>query len=159
MSGLPLLSILIWGPIAGGGAVLALGSGGRARAGKFVALIISVLTFVLSVLLYMNFDLTTAQMQFVELVPWITQFNAYYYLGLDGISLPLILLTTFLTPLVVLAGWEVIKLRPAQYFASFLILEGLMIGAFAATSLPLNAAPIRETANSRASLMPVRNSV
>jgi NADH-quinone oxidoreductase subunit M len=71
-------------------------------------------------------------MQFVEQVPWITRFNANYYLGLDGISLPLILLTTFLTPLVVLAGWEVIQLRPAQYFASFLILEGLMIGVFAA---------------------------
>ena len=132
MPGLPLLSILIWGPIAGGVIVLALGSGGRARAGKFVALMISVLTFALSVLLYMRFDLTTAQMQFVEQVPWITQFNAYYSLGLDGISLPLVLLTTFLTPLVVLAGWEVIKLRPAQYFASFLILEGLMIGVFAA---------------------------
>ncbi len=132
MSGLPLLSILIWWPIVGGVVVLALGSGGRASAGKFVALIFSVLTFALSVLLYIDFDLTTAQMQFVEQVPWITQFNANYYLGLDGISLPLILLTTFLTPLVVLAGWEVIKLRPAQYFASFLILEGLMIGVFAA---------------------------
>jgi NADH-quinone oxidoreductase subunit M len=132
VSGLPLLSILIWWPIVGGVVVLALGSGGRASAGKFVALIFSVLTFALSVLLYIDFDLTTAQMQFVEQVPWITQFNANYYLGLDGISLPLILLTTFLTPLVVLAGWEVIKLRPAQYFASFLILEGLMIGVFAA---------------------------
>ena len=117
MSGLPLLSVLIWWPIVGGVVVLVLGSGGLARAGKFVALIFSVLTFALSVLLYIDFDLTTSEMQFVEQVPWITQFNAYYYLGLDGISLPLILLTTFLTPLVVLAGWEVIKLRPAQYFA------------------------------------------
>ncbi|MEE8237376.1 MAG: NADH-quinone oxidoreductase subunit M, partial [Gammaproteobacteria bacterium] len=132
MSGLPLLSVLIWWPIVGGVVVLVLGSGGLARAGKFVALVFSVLTFALSVLLYIDFDLTTSEMQFVEQVPWITQFNAYYYLGLDGISLPLILLTTFLTPLVVLAGWEVIKLRPAQYFASFLILEGLMIGVFAA---------------------------
>jgi NADH-quinone oxidoreductase subunit M len=71
-------------------------------------------------------------MQFVERVPWINRFNAFYELGVDGISLPLILLTTFLTPLVVLAGWEVIKLRPAQYFASFLLLEGMMIGVFAA---------------------------
>ena len=131
MSDLPLLSILIWGPIVGGIAVLALGSGERANTAKFVALGVSVLTFALSVPLYVGFDLTTAQMQFVEQTPWITQFNAFYYLGLDGISLPLILLTTFLTPLVVLAGWEVIKLRPAQYFASFLILEGLMIGVFA----------------------------
>ena len=132
MSGLPLLSILIWWPIVGGVAVLVLGSNERAGMGKLVALIVSVLTFALSVFLYVDFDLTTAQMQFVEQVPWITRFNANYYLGLDGISLPLILLTTFLTPLVVLAGWEVIQLRPAQYFASFLILEGLMIGVFAA---------------------------
>jgi NADH-quinone oxidoreductase subunit M len=132
VSDLPLLSILIWWPIVGGVAVLALGSNERAGMGKLVALIVSVLTFALSVFLYVDFDLTTAQMQFVEQVPWITRFNANYYLGLDGISLPLILLTTFLTPLVVLAGWEVIQLRPAQYFASFLILEGLMIGVFAA---------------------------
>jgi NADH-quinone oxidoreductase subunit M len=70
-------------------------------------------------------------MQFVERTPWIGRFNAYYWLGIDGISLPLILLTTFLTPLVVIAGWEVIKARPAQYFASFLMLEGMMIGVFA----------------------------
>ncbi len=132
MSGLPLLSILIWLPIAGGIAVLALGSGERAQSGKQLALGVSVLTFVLSVLLYAGFDVATAQMQFVELAAWIPPLNSDYYLGVDGISLPLILLTTFLTPLVVLAGWEVIKLRPAQYFAAFLILEGLMIGVFAA---------------------------
>ncbi len=132
MSGLPLLSILIWLPIAGGVAVLALGSGDRSAAGKQVALGVSVLTFALSIPLYTGFDIATAQMQFVEQAPWITRFNAQYYLGLDGISLPLVLLTTFLTPLVVLAGWEVIQTKPAQYFAAFLILEGLMIGVFSA---------------------------
>jgi NADH-quinone oxidoreductase subunit M len=71
-------------------------------------------------------------MQFVERLSWIGRFNAYYHLGVDGISMPLILLTTFLTPLIVLAGWEVIKVRPAQYFAAFLLLEGMMIGTFAA---------------------------
>ena len=69
-------------------------------------------------------------MQFVERVPWIRAFNVEYYLGVDGFSMPLILLTTFLTPIVVLAGWEVIQKRTAQYFAAFLILEGLMIGVF-----------------------------
>ncbi len=132
MSSLPLLSILVWLPIVGGIAVLALGSGERAEFGKQMALAVSVLAFVLSVPLYTGFDVTTAQMQFVEFLPWIAPLNTNYHLGIDGISLPLILLTTFLTPLVVLAGWEVIQLRPAQYFAAFLVLEGLMIGVFAA---------------------------
>jgi NADH-quinone oxidoreductase subunit M len=114
-----------------GGLVLLIGSG-RAKLAKQVALGASVLTFVASIPLYTGFDVTTASMQFVERTPWIGRFNAYYWLGIDGISLPLILLTTFLTPLVVIAGWEVIKTRPAQYFASFLMLEGMMIGVFAA---------------------------
>ncbi len=132
MNGLPILSILVWLPIVAGIVVLALGSGARAGQGKVVALAATVLTFVLSLPLYSAFDTTTAQMQFVEQIPWITRFEAYYHLGIDGISLPLILLTTFLTPLVVIAGWEVIQVRAAQYFAAFLILEGLMIGVFAA---------------------------
>jgi len=132
MNGLPILSILVWLPIAAAIVVLLLGSGERAGQGKIVALAATVLTFVLSVPLYAGFDVTTAQMQFVERVPWIGRFDVYYYLGIDGISLPLILLTTFLTPLVVIAGWEVIQVRPAQYFAAFLVLEGLMIGVFAA---------------------------
>jgi NADH-quinone oxidoreductase subunit M len=129
---LPLLSIVIWLPIAGAIAVMLLGSGERAQLGKAVALGVSVLTFIVSLPLYTGFDVTTADMQFVENVPWIRRFEAFYYLGVDGISMPLILLTTFLTPIVVIAGWQVIKLRPAQYFAAFLMLEGLMIGVFAA---------------------------
>ena len=129
----PLLSILIWLPIAGAIGVLLLGSGARAQLGKQVALATSIITFVISIPLYTRFDQTTAAMQFVEKVPWILRFKAYYALGVDGISMPLVLLTTFLTPLVVIAGWQVIKLRPAQYFASFLLLEGMMIGVFAAT--------------------------
>jgi NADH-quinone oxidoreductase subunit M len=126
----PILSILIWLPIFGGLAVLALGE--RARADRWLALLVSVATFVISTQLYTDFDRTTWQMQFVERLPWIDAFNIEYFLGVDGFSVPLILLTTFLTPVVVLAGWVSIKLRPAQYFAAFLILEGLMIGVFAA---------------------------
>src|SRR5690606_40054367 len=118
---------LFWLPTSGGALVLGLGSE-RARLGKQGALAASVLTFVLSIPLFTSFDTTTASLQFVEQVSWIDRFNVFYHLGVDGISMPLILLTTFLTPLVVIAGWEVIKLRPAQYFASFLLLEGLMIG-------------------------------
>ncbi len=93
---------------------------------------ISALTFLLSVGLYVAFDNAATGMQFVERVPWVESLNVYYYLGVDGLSAPLILLTTFITPLVVIAGWDSIKIRPAQYFAAFLILEGLMIGVFAA---------------------------
>ena len=132
MAGLPLLSVLVWLPILGGVVVLVLGSDEQSELGKKIALLVSVLVFSLSVQLYFGFDISTAQMQFVERLPWIGRFSAEYYLGIDGISLPLILLTTFLMPLVVLAGWSTIKVRPAQYFAAFLILEGLMIGVFAA---------------------------
>jgi len=128
----PNLSVLIWLPIVAGIFVLLLGSEGEgARRGKIVALVSSILTFVLSLPLYSGFDIATADMQFVERISWIAAFDAYYHLGVDGISLPLILLTTFLTPLVVIAGWEVVKKQPSQYFAAFLFLEGLMIGVFA----------------------------
>ncbi len=111
--------------------ILALGDQ-RARPDRWLALVVSVITFALSLALWTDFDFTSARMQFVERLPWINAFKVYYYLGVDGISTPLILLTTFLTPMIVIAGWEVIKERPAQYFAAFLILEGLMIGTFAA---------------------------
>jgi NADH-quinone oxidoreductase subunit M len=128
----PILSVLVWLPIFGGIAVLALGSE-RAQLGKQIALGVSVVTFALSVPLWTGFDVRSAAMQFAESVPWIERFGANYALGVDGISMPLVLLTTFLTPLVVVAGWRVIETRPAQYFAAFLILEGLMVGTFAAT--------------------------
>jgi NADH-quinone oxidoreductase subunit M len=127
----PILSVLIWLPIAGGFAMLVLGDRGITL-GRWIALATTAVTFGLSTLLYTNFDLTTAQMQFVELREWIPTINADYALGVDGISMPLILLTTFITPLVVLASWTVIDRRPAQYYAAFLILEGLMVGVFAA---------------------------
>lgn len=132
-----LLSILVWLPIFGGAAVLAIGdesdaASGRAGLARLVALGTSVVTLVLSVFLYAGFDGSTAAMQFVERVPWIESLNSDYYLGVDGISAPLILLTTFITPLVVIAGWDSITKRPAQYFSAFLILEGLMVGVFSA---------------------------
>ncbi|WP_303903824.1 NADH-quinone oxidoreductase subunit M [Thiohalomonas denitrificans] len=131
-SELPLLSLVIWTPILGGLLVLATGSHRRGGLqAKVLTLLVSLLTFALSVLLFTGFDTTTAEMQFTELQPWIATFNVYYHLGVDGISMPLIVLTTFTTALVVIAGWEVIKTKPAQYMAAFLILEGLMNGAFA----------------------------
>jgi NADH-quinone oxidoreductase subunit M len=122
---------LIWLPILGGVAVLALGDR-RIVAGRWMALAVAVVTFALSVPLYAQFQLYTYEFQFVERLPWISAFNAFYHLGVDGISLPLVLLTTFITIPVVIAGWTVIEKRPAQYFAAFLIMEGLMIGVFSA---------------------------
>jgi NADH-quinone oxidoreductase subunit M len=132
-----ILSFLTWLPIFGGIAVLIAGDGGdasspRAASMRMLALAVSLLTFVLSIFLYTNFDTTTASMQFVERWPWIDALNVEYFMGVDGISAPLIILTAFLTPLVIIAGWDSIKDRPAQYFAAFLILEGLMIGVFSA---------------------------
>ncbi len=132
-----LLSIIIWLPIAGGAALLAIGDdkdAASARAGimRIAALAISALTFLLSIVLYIRFDNAAVGMQFVEVNDWIASLNVFYSLGVDGISAPLILLTTFITPLVVLSAWDTIKDRPAQYFAAFLILEGLMIGVFSA---------------------------
>ncbi len=132
-----LLSFLIWLPIAGGVLLLMIGDRGdanssQARLMRISALAFSLLTFLASIGLYLGFDNAERGMQFVERVPWVESFNVWYYLGVDGISAPLILLTTFITPLVVIAGWDSIKTRPAQYFAAFLILEGLMIGVFSA---------------------------
>jgi len=132
-----ILSILIWLPIGGGLAVLAYGDGGDARSARaenmrLLTLAVSLLTFAASVYLYLGFDGSTAVMQFVERAPWIDALHVEYYLGVDGISTPLILLTTFITPLVIIAGWNSVKSRPAQYFAAFLILEGLMLGVFMA---------------------------
>ena len=132
-----LLSILVWLPIFGGAALLLIGDGNDVKspqAGlmRIVALAVSILTFVISIGLYAAFDNAETGMQFVERVPWVEALNVFYYLGVDGISAPLILLTTFITPLVVIAGWDTIRQRPAQYFAAFLVLEGLMIGVFSA---------------------------
>ena len=128
-----LLSVLIWLPVLGGLMVLAVGSNTAWRIDRWLAMVVSVLVFALSVPLYLAFDSLDASMQFVERWQWIPLFNIEYYLGVDGFSAPLILLTTFLTPLVLLAGWDVIKVKPAQYLAAFLMLEGFMIGVFASS--------------------------
>ena len=126
-----LLSLLVWLPIMGGLAVLALGES-RVALGRWIALATSLAALVLSVPLYQGFDPSTADFQFIEQLPWIPAFNATYHLGVDGISLPLILLTTFITVPILIAAWTVIEQRASQYFAAFLILEGLMVGVFSA---------------------------
>ena len=128
---LPILSLLIWAPILGGIWVLYAGDR-QEETVKYLALGVSIITFILSAFLVFYFDTGTHKMQFIELAPWIEAFSINYHLGVDGIAVPLIILTTFTTVLIVLAGWEVIENRISQYMASFLILEGLMNGVFAA---------------------------
>ena len=125
------LSFVIWLPIVGGILVLAVGNQ-RREAVKRLALGISIGTFLLSLPLYTRFDKSVATFQFTEHSAWVPTFNINYSIGIDGISLPLILLTTFLTGIVVVAGWKVIQYRVAHYMAAFLFLEGFMIGVFSA---------------------------
>lgn len=127
-SDFPILSIVIWLPIIGALAILLAGD----RYARPLALLVSVLVFALSIPLYTQFNSGTHAMQFVELSPWIDTFNINYHLGIDGISMPLIILTTFITILVVISAWEVIQYKPAQYMAAFLVMEGVMVGVFAA---------------------------
>ena len=125
-----ILSILIWLPVLGGILILSTGGNRNAQLARKLALGFSVGTFLLSLSIYADFDINTASMQFVERYKWIEALHIQYFLGVDGISMPLIILTTLLTIIVVIAGWEVITKRVAQYMASFLIMEGLMIGVF-----------------------------
>ncbi len=124
-----LLSAAIWLPIIAGVAVLA--AGDRHPAMRWIALGGAIVGFLVTLPLWTGFDPTTSAMQFVELRPWIQRFNINYHLGVDGISLLFVLLNSFITILVVIAGWSVIETRVAQYFAAFLIMSGLLNGVFA----------------------------
>jgi len=126
-----LLTWLIWLPVAGGLVLLVLGDS-RAGVARWLALLVTLITLLLCVPLWQGFDHSTAAFQYLERATWIPQLHAQYYLGVDGISLPLIVLTAFMTVPVVIAGWSVIEKRASQYYAAFLILEGLMIGVFCA---------------------------
>ena len=131
MSSWPLLSLLIWLPILGGVATLAFGSG-RAQQARWFALAVAVAAFVLSIPLYTGFDFADPGMQFVENHAWIPAYDIAYALGADGISVALIILTTFTSVLVLIGAWGSIDQRVSQYYAAFLILEGLMVGVFCA---------------------------
>ena len=126
------LSLAIWTPIIVGAVLLALGRESQAQLVRWIALLGSLVSLLVTLPLYTGFRLGTAEMQFVEKTPWISRFNVNYYLGVDGISLWFVLLTAFITVIVVIAGWQVIQRKVNQYMAAFLILSGLMIGVFAA---------------------------
>jgi NADH-quinone oxidoreductase subunit M len=132
LTGLPLLSLAIWIPILAGVLVLATGSDRNAPIARLIALAGAVLGFAVTLPLYTGYDPNASGFQFEQRLPWIETFNVNYHLGIDGISLLLILLNSFTTVLVVIAGWEIIKERVAQYLAAFLFLSGFMNGVFAA---------------------------
>src|SRR4051812_31073526 len=127
----PYLSLAIWVPIVAGLAVLAVRRDRDAATARWIALMGAVAGFLVTVPLYWQFDVATSAMQFVERAEWIPRFDIHYHLGVDGISVLFVLLNSFVTVLVVWAGWEVIKVRVAQYLAAFLIMSGLINGVFA----------------------------
>ncbi len=129
--GLPVLSIAIWLPIVFGILVLATGDDRNAPLARAIALLGGVLGFLVTIPLYTGFDKTTSAMQFVEMHDWIHRFHIHYHLGVDGISMLFVLLNSLFTPIVVIAGWQVIEKRVAQYMAAFLIMSGLINGVFA----------------------------
>jgi len=131
MSGLPLLSLAIWVPIFSGLVVLLTGTDRNSPLARMLALIGAIVGLLVTLPLYSGFDTTTPAMQFVELLPWIRRFNINYHLGVDGISMLFVILNSFITIIVVLAGWKVIESKVAQYNAGFLIMSGLLNGIFA----------------------------
>ncbi|MER1939415.1 MULTISPECIES: NADH-quinone oxidoreductase subunit M [unclassified Castellaniella] len=131
-STLPWLTLSIFVPIFFGLLVLLVGRDDNPGPARVLSLVGSIISFLVTLPLYTGFNPRTADMQFVENTPWIEAFNLNYHLGIDGISVWFVLLTAFITIIVVLAGWEVIKSRVAQYMAAFLILSGLMVGVFCA---------------------------
>ena len=130
--GFGLLSISIWLPIAFGAVLLATGRDDNPNASRWVALVGAVLSFVVTIPLITGFDNASAALQFSENLLWIERFNVRYHLGVDGISVWFVLLTAFINIIVVIAAWEVITERVAQYMGAFLILSGLMVGVFCA---------------------------
>jgi len=134
---LPYLSLAIWLPIVAGLAVLAAGGEGNARAQRWIALAGAILGFLVTLPLYTGFDPQNPGFQFVEITPWIDRFNINYHLGVDGISVLFVLLNSFITVLVVIAGWSVIESRVSQYYAAFLVMSGMLNGVFAALDAAL----------------------
>jgi len=127
-----LLSLAIWIPVAAGVVVLAMGGDRHANTQRWIAFVGAVLGFLVTIPLYTAFDLHSAGFQFQEKAAWIQRFNIYYHLGVDGISLLFVLLNSFITILVVIAGWSVIENRVGQYYGAFLIMSGLLNGVFSA---------------------------
>lgn len=139
MTGWPLLSTITFLPLAGALIILLIGrhedEAVVAKNARYMALWTSFVTFVVSLFLWTGFDRNSADFQFVERVDWIPAFNISYHMGVDGISMMFVLLSTLLTPLCVLASWNAIQTRVKEYMVAFLVLETLMVGMFCALDL------------------------
>ncbi len=134
MSNWPLLSVLIWLPILGGALILAIRD---AQTARWASLGVAVLTFAASLFLLSGYDVSNDALQFVETRAWIPAYDIGYNLGVDGIAIALILLTTLVSVLALIGAWSAIDKRVNQYVAAFLILEGVTVGIFAATDAML----------------------
>jgi NADH-quinone oxidoreductase subunit M len=134
MSDWPLLSLTTFLPLVGAGFILTIRGDAEivARNARFAALWTSLITFVLSLAIWINFETSTASFQFVEKANWVPGYNISYHLGVDGISVFFVLLSTFLTPLCVISSWKVITDRVKEYMIAFLVLETMMVGMFCA---------------------------
>lgn len=128
-----LLNLLIWLPIIGGVFILVAGDDTNPNVSRYLALFTVILTLFMCVPLYWNFDLQIYSMQFLEEYNWMPSLGIHYSLGIDGLSLALIILSIFTTLIVILATWDSITQRVGQYMAAFLIMQGLLVGVFAAT--------------------------
>ncbi len=135
----PILSLITFLPLVGALAILMIRGDARvvARNARATALWVSLIVFALSLLLWIEFDRGTAAFQFVEKVAWIPSFGVSYHMGVDGISVFFVLLSTFLTPICVLASWDAIQERVREYMIAFLVLETLMVGMFCALDFVL----------------------
>jgi NADH-quinone oxidoreductase subunit M len=133
MTNSQILSTLIWLPIIGAIAVLATGGDRNARIARWIALIFSVLSLALCIPLWLGFHSGDYHYQYTEFATWISAYGINYALGIDGISLPMVVLSTITTVVVILASWHSIKKSVAQYLATFLIVQGMMVGVFCAT--------------------------
>ncbi len=129
----PLLSSLIWLPVIGGVITMMVGDDRRANVARWIAAIVAIIGLLLCIPLYANFSIHTSAMQFVEKITWIKAYGVNYSVGVDGISMPMIILTNITTLVVVFASWKTIRTKVAQYMAAFLIMQGMMNGVFAAT--------------------------
>ena len=139
MDNFPILTLITFLPLVGALFVLAIRGDAEivARNARWTALWTSAITFLLSLYLWVGFDRTTADFQFVERAAWIPLLNITYHMGIDGISMLFVLLTTLLTPICILASWETIKDRVKEYMIAFLIMETMMVGMFSALDLVL----------------------
>lgn len=129
----PFLSTLIWLPVLAACAVLATGNDSRAQLARWITLVVSIISIALCIPLWLHFDLSSWHFQYQEFTPWISAYGINYALGVDGISLPMVTLSCITTLVVVLSSWYSIRRAVAQYLATFLLVQGCMVGVFCAT--------------------------